>query len=392
MKPRSVWHRPPSSLGGVAASSGSSPWSIASPAAAAPSRLHDRRHPRDARRVTVGAARSAATRGSSTATAIKTAPDGRARVRLDDGTLLVVDGSTELELGRRARHARSRAASSCRAARARTPRWSSAARPRPSRRARPRSTPAPVARLRAKIYCARGELVVAAPQDIRCTSRAERPRRSRRRGPKVAPEKAFDDWTGGLAVPWAGETGQASAIPTPCGAARSARIPGSALVVRSAKIDVDIQGEVAVTRTRTTYFNGSDREVPAEVTARAARGGHRLARRARRREQARGRRRAASRAPPRRRRRGAAGSSGPAAAGCGARSRTSRPARRSTSLVDYVEWLPERGGRATYRFPMASEGDPPMIGELAARVHDDARPRRPLISTSAGATVERPRA
>src|ERR1019366_3946706 len=55
-------------------------------------------------------------------------------------------------------------------------------------------------------------------------------------------------------------------------------------------------------------------------------------------------------------------------------------------LIDYVEWLPERGGHATYRFPMASEGEPPMIGELAAQV--TASPTAGILSSvSAGATV-----
>src|SRR5262245_15012188 len=55
--------------------------------------------------------------------------------------------------------------------------------------------------------------------------------------------------------------------------------------------------------------------------------------------------------------------------------------------VDYVEWLPIRSGRATYRFPMATPGEPPLVSELSAHV-DAERARSSWISASAGATVK----
>ena len=83
-------------------------------------------------------------------------------------------------------------------------------------------------------------------------------------GLKVRPETAFDDWTGGLAVPWSGEGGPSSAIAELWGGS-GGEDPGAPLVVRSEAVDVDIDGEVAVTHARTSYFNGSDRSVIADV-------------------------------------------------------------------------------------------------------------------------------
>jgi tetratricopeptide (TPR) repeat protein len=54
-------------------------------------------------------------------------------------------------------------------------------------------------------------------------------------------------------------------------------------------------------------------------------------------------------------------------------------------MVDYVEWLPERDGHATYRFPMASEIESPMVGGLSVRVNSKASAR--WLSASTGAVV-----
>jgi hypothetical protein len=309
---------------------------------------------------------------------VSTGPDGRARVRLDDGTLLVVDGATELTLGEdrvTLDHGRlfvqggARAHTEVVAGGATTTVSSSAA----AFDARPGAAP--------RIYCARGELLVGAAGRQEHVASGETASLEPA-GPKVAPEMAFDDWTGGLAVPWAGETGQASAIATLWGGA-GGEDPGTALVVRSAKVDVTIEGELAVTRTRTTYFNGSDRMVPAEVRM-ALPAGAIVSRVAR----AEGGRETDAVLKP-----GTPAEGSDAArlewAG-GGWLRGTLPSIASGAsvdlLVDWVEWLPERGGHATYRFPMASEGDPPMIGELAADVTATQASTR-WISTSAGATV-----
>ena len=264
---------------------------------------------------------------------------------------------------------------------------------RPSSRARRRSTReaggAPQGVLRARRARA------SPPAASRCTSRAARPRRSRRAAPKVAPETAFDDWTGGLAVPWSGETRVRRARSPSSGAAAATPIRARRSWCARRRSTSPIEGEVAITRTRTTYFNGSDRDVPGRRPDGAARGRDRLARRARRRgrEQRDGRVAAAGhdRRAPRRR----AGSSGPAAAGCAARSPNVRAGSSVDLLVDYVEWLPEKDGRATYRFPMASEVEAPMVGgsrSASARRRRRAGSRRAPAPRSCDGGIELRRA
>jgi Flp pilus assembly protein TadD len=316
---------------------------------------------------------------------VTTGPDGRARVRLDDGTLVVVGGSTELELheagitldhGRLFVQGGAAAHTAVTLGGATTTVSSSAAAFETGA-----STGAP-----GKIYCARGELVVSAAGHQERVASGETATLEAG-GAKVAPEMAFDDWTGGLAVPWEGETGQASAIAALWGGA-GGEDPGTALVVRSANVDVDIQGEVAVTHTRTTYFNGSDRAVPAEIRM-ALPAGAIVSRVAR----AQGGTETDAVLKP-----GnpadANGTNGRLEWAGGGWLRGTLPTLGSGSsvdlLVDYVEWLPQRAGRATYRFPMASEGEPPMIGELAARVTTTPTAAR-WISTSSGASVNGPR-
>ena len=283
---------------------------------------------------------------------IKTAADGRARIRLDDGTLIVVDGSSELSLqGGRVTLKRGRlfvqggtASRADVAVGGATTTISSSA-------AAFDAAGSGVA----KVYCARGELSVSVAGHQAHVASGETATLEAA-GPKVEPEKAFDDWTGGLAVPWAGESGPASAIPALWGGAVG-EDPGSALVVQSARVDVDLQGEVAVTRTRTTYFNGSDRDLPAEI--RLALPPSAIVSRVARADAGKPEVDAMVRA-------GASADDGSAArlewAGGGwLRGQLPHIASGATVdlLIDYVEWLPERRGHATYRFPMASEADPP---------------------------------
>jgi len=195
---------------------------------------------------------------------VRTGPDGRARIRLDDGTVLVVDGSTELALhGVRVALARGRlfvqAGSASRTVvsfgGASTAMVGSAA-------AFAKGAPGGSGGADT-VYCARGELVVNAAGKQEHVASGETATLAEA-GPHVAPEAAFDDWTGGLAVPWAGERGPASAIGEAWGGT-GGDDPGSPLVVRSEKVDVVVEGEVAVTHARTTYFNGGDRDVVADV-------------------------------------------------------------------------------------------------------------------------------
>ena len=312
---------------------------------------------------------------------VTTGADGRARVRLDDGTLVVVDGSTELTLGgtgitlaRGRLFVQGGATSHTEVVvggATTTVSSSAAAFDAGSERGGPR------------IYCARGELVVSASGKRERVASGETAVVSKE-GPHVAPEAAFDDWTGGLAVPWSGEPGQASAIASLWGGAVGDD-PGQALVVHAAKVDVDIEGEVAVTHMRTTYFNGSDRMLPAEVRLALPPGAivSRVAR-----VDTGATSGVESDAVLRPASFGGEPVGGRLEWAGGGWLRGVLPGIASGSsvdlLVDYVEWLPERGGHATYRFPMGSDGEPPMIGELDASVRT-VQAAAPWISASAGA-------
>lgn len=311
---------------------------------------------------------------------VKTDGGGRARLRLDDGTIVIVDGSAELALhGSRITLSRGRVFVQAGASsRTEVVLSGSVATVVSSAIAFDAGT-SPTA------YCARGELVLTTNgKSVRVNSGETATIHGG--GPKVAPETAFDDWTGGLAVPWSGEHAPASAIAELWGGGPTEADPGAPLVVRSEKVDVTIEGELSITRTRTTYFNGSDRDLQADVRLALPEGA--LVSRVARLDE---------------------GSSSESEATFGARGRNAsvagagsrlewagggwlrgalggiRGGKSVDLLIDYVEWLPERAGRATYRFPMASNGAAPMIGGLSIRVGSQASAK--WLSASSGARV-----
>ena len=311
---------------------------------------------------------------------VKTGPGGRARIRLDDGTIVIVDGDATLTLrGERLTLARGRifvqagAASRTEVALrdAVTTVVSSAAAFDADEGARG----AP------KAYCARGELVLTTAGKSVHVPSGETATLSQGSA-KVAPEAAFDDWTGGLAVPWSGERAPASAIAELWGNGGAAD-PGAPLVVRSEKVDVAIEGELALTRTRTTYFNGSDRDVVADVRMALPEGA--IVSRVARLEDGNSSEQEASLGTGNRNT--SQGSRLEWAGGGWLRGQllNIRAGASVDLLVEYVEWLPEKGGRATYRFPMASEVESPMVGGL--EVHVGSQAAAQWLSASTGAML-----
>lgn len=307
-----------------------------------------------------------------------TGPSGRARLRLDDGTVVVVDASTKARLegsrfvlaaGRIFVQAGSGSATEIAAADLATKVQSAAA-------------AFELGDKGGKVYCARGELVASRGGE---TVHVQSGEVASIAGGKVAvaPETAFDDWTGGLAVPWSGERAPASAIAELWSGAGEVE-PGSPLVVRTAKVDVTVDGEVAHTRMRTTYFNGSDRDVAADVRL-ALPDGAIVTRVARLDESSTDEHLATLRAGTQ-----GSGSStnGLEWAGGGAIRGTLAQVRAGLSVdlvVDYVEWLPQKDGHATYRFPMASDVEGPIVGGLDVAV--TSLSPATWISASAGAKV-----
>ncbi|HVJ19795.1 MAG TPA: VWA domain-containing protein, partial [Polyangiaceae bacterium] len=154
-------------------------------------------------------------------------------------------------------------------------------------------------------------------------------------------------------------------------------------------IDVQIEGELARTRTSATYFNGSDRAVVPDVRL-AIPPGAILSRVARRD----GPTSSINEANLLIARQPEAGASASAprlewAGGGWLRGELPSIAPGATVelLLEWVEWLPTRGDRAVYRFPIASEGEPPLIGELTARI-DAELTGTPWLTASAGASVK----
>lgn len=315
--------------------------------------------------------------------AVKTGPDGRARIRLDDGTLVVVDASTAFTLhgaaialdeGRLFVQGGALSRTEVSAGNAATTVSSSAA-AFETHAAGARST---------TIYCAQGELMVRSNGRQEHVASGETA--SIGGGLSVRPEAAFDDWTGGLAVPWSGESSRGGAVAELWGGAGQGSAPGTPLVVRTAKVDVTVDGEVAITRARTTYFNGSEGSIAAEVRMALPPGAivSRVLR----------------------------SNGSPASADVQAVLLPTKPEEGSSIgrlewagggylrgflpdiaagattdlLVEYVEWLPVRNGRATYRFPLGASSEPPSIGELSAEVNAE-KTSSPWLTASAGASV-----
>jgi tetratricopeptide (TPR) repeat protein len=313
---------------------------------------------------------------------VTTGADGRARLRLDDGALVVVDASSRLSLrgarltliaGRLFVQGGANSRTEVALGAVSTTVSSSAV-------AFERKPAAD------KVYCAQGDLVLSGEgRQLRVTSGETAT--LTKGSAQVLPEKAFDDWTGGLAVPWATEAARPSALGELRGSSAPEH-PGAPLVVRSEEIAVEIEGEVAHTQTRTSYFNGSDQTVDADLRMALPTGAilSRVAMRT-----------------------GATESNAQLLIGRPAvdpNARVATQARiewagsgflrgtlpgiaagQSVQLVlEYTEWLATRSGQVSYRFPLAGGAEPPLIGELRARVNAE-RASSPWLSTSAGATV-----
>ncbi|MCE7889424.1 MAG: VWA domain-containing protein [Sorangiineae bacterium PRO1] len=320
---------------------------------------------------------------------IETDPQGRARLRLDDGTLVLVDKSTALSVGEAKVELGSgrlfvegvlgaRAEISIGEVKVRP----GAARVGFDRREGP-----------ARVYAANEEIVVVSgttEHKVRAGESAV----LEGGNVSVRAEKAFDDWTGGLAAPWGPAGPPRRAVGEVWGAEAAAKPgdPGSPLTIRSLDLQAKVQPEVAETRVTTTYFNGGSQSVrgdfrmalpPNAIVSRFAWGSdHDLAE----------------------------GNIAIAARGNAALTpqghallewagegwvRGHLPSIASgaavTVVVEYIEWLPVRrdAGKllAQYRFPLAAAGEPPLIGEFSAQVDASlAKPR--ALTASSGANVE----
>jgi Flp pilus assembly protein TadD len=210
---------------------------------------------------------------------------------------------------------------------------------------------------------------------------------------RVAPERAFSDWTGGLSAPWGVDGPPRTAIGELWG--RSRNNPGdagSALTLRAHEVRATVEGESAKTTVRSTFFNGGSATVmgdfrlaiPANaiVSRFAWGGGEKLEEAAIA---------LAAREP-----------GGPQPnlavlewAGEGWLRGFLPEIHSGASVhieVEYVEWLTPkpRGNQSVvveYRYPLAAAATPPLVGEFLAEI--DATPAGPIsIAAGYGARAE----
>jgi hypothetical protein len=310
---------------------------------------------------------------------IATGPDGRARIRLDDGTTVVVDRATELgatEHGLALGTGRIFVQGGS-AARTEIAAGGTTTIARGSTLAFERAGDG------VRVYCASGEAVVRGGST---QSHVQSGETAVLTGQKleVVPEKAFNDWTAGMATPWSATGRPRAAIGELWG--RLSSVPdegGAPLAIRSHEVEARLEGEVAVTRVETTYFNGGSAAVSGDFRMALPHGSivsrfalHRAS--------------------------GVEEGGVLTGAGQGAASLPRLewagpdwvrgaipgiPAGETVGvIVEYVEWLSAPGGHMTYRYPMVSDGAAPMIGELRARV-DASALRAKSITVGRGATL-----
>ncbi len=320
---------------------------------------------------------------------VETKPEGRCRLRLDDGTEVIMDGATKLVASPgRVRVDKGRVfVIGGLGARTQVEVGDATVTVTGGHAGIERATDAPK---RVSVYAASGELVVRAG-DKDYPVRTGESARIDGVQVKVEPERAFDDWTGGLAAPWSAE-GRARRVVGALWGSPSATAgdPGSPLTLRSQDVTVQVVGETAATQVRSTFFHAGSEPV---------RGDFRMA------------------LPS-----GAIVSGFAAGFGDGWQEAHIGMAKRAGMetgaeptlewagdgwvrgafasiapgtvvqvIVRYSQWLPRRttedGVVVEYRFPLASEAEPPLIGEFSMQVDTTAMPPR-SIRMGHGATVK----
>jgi tetratricopeptide (TPR) repeat protein len=290
---------------------------------------------------------------------IATGADGRARVRLDDGTTAVIDRSTSVVASRSGLAV-------------------GAGRVFVQGAARTEiivdevtvlvgtSTVAVDRTAGVELYCVAGEAVARAFAKEWRVHSGETARVAGREI-VIAPEKAWNDWTGGMAHPWSVAGRPRAAIGELWGRlGGGADDAGTPLAVRAHDVSVTLVGEVATTETRTTYFNAGSAPVVGDfrmavpvgaiVSGFAVGKGDALAD---------GDVRLASETD------GDTDAARLEWAGEGwlrGKVRPIAPGETAVVVVRYVEWLSPAGGRLTYRYPMIAERASPVIGEFHAHV------------------------
>lgn len=296
---------------------------------------------------------------------VETSDDGRGRLRLDDGTTVVLDRATRLSLGADGLTVEKGQVMVQGASSGRTSIAAAGATAVLSDAVMAVSADGAGARF----YCASGEVVVRKKEEKRV--RSGETAQVNGEALAVAPEKAFNDWTGGMATPW-GATGKPhAAIGELWGRLSNVADEGGLpLAIRQHQVEARIEGETAITRVRSTYFNAGNSAVAGDFRM-ALPPSAQVSRFA---VQARGQlsegtlniAEEQSLAPGQ-----WASDARLEWAGDGWVRGTMpsvEPGATVSVVVEYIEWLTPVDGRLSYRYPMAAEGKRQVIGEFRARV------------------------
>lgn len=313
---------------------------------------------------------------------------GRARLRLDDGTLVLVDRSTELGIGDGKVELKAGRVfvEGAAAARAEIVVGDAQVRPAAARVGFERRDGG------ARVYAANEEIVVVAGSTEHKV-RAGESALIDGANVSVKAEKVFDDWTGGLAAPWGAAGPPRRAVGELWGAdeASGPGDPGSPLTIRSLDLEAKLQAEVAESRVTTTYFNGGSQAVrgdfrmaipPTAIVSRfAVSRGDAVEE---------GSIAIASRENTVLRPEGGALLEWAGEGWVRGYLPSIASGAAITVIIEYIEWLPVRheGGKlvSQYRYPLAAPGEAPLIGEFS--LHVDASGAKPrAVAASSGTNV-----
>ncbi|RYE94801.1 MAG: VWA domain-containing protein, partial [Myxococcales bacterium] len=314
---------------------------------------------------------------------VETGPDGRGRLRLDDGTTAVLDRATRLVIGREGLKLERGQVMVMGMAGARAAIEAGGA----TTVLADATVAVSADGAGARVYCASGEAVVR--RDGERTLRSGETATLTAGAVAVAPEKAFNDWTGGMATPWSAAGKPRAAIGELWGRLSNVTDEGgSPLAVRQHLVEARVDGETAHTQVTTTYFNAGNGSVGGDFRMALPAGAlvSRFAIRRKNSEKA-GTIAIVDEAPL------PDNQPGPERlewAGDGWVRGTLPPIEPGATVsvvVEYNEWLSPLGGRLSYRYPMAAEGKRAVIGEFKARI-DTSYANPVSIFAGQGAVVD----
>jgi Mg-chelatase subunit ChlD len=326
--------------------------------------------------VSVGGQRVSWLRRVALGDKLVTDADGRARLRLDDGTSAVLDRNTSLVItakGFRLEQGRAHLTS---------PNGS-----HPvielagmSVLASGGSAGLELRGERISVFSADSELTVRGPDGKEAHLNAGETARLTQGTVKVAPERAYDDWTHGLARPWAARGTPRRAVGELWGSVEGSSEPagsaGSPLTIRSHSVNARIDRELSHTTSETVFFNAGSSSVSGDFRVALPPGalvsGFAVERG--------GSRQTAQIALAARAREELTSAGGILEwAGDGWLRGTLPGIASGEELkveVRYVEWLSPRkhgeGQLVQYRYPLVGDGEAPLIGDFVARIDASA--------------------